>query len=112
MIFGMPDDRDVPAVRKRANSVGRMVLKSGKFTKEEIKKDQWLTNIGQELMNGGDSERFTITLNDGTTVSNSKLRKSKSVRLPRSASSYSFDHAKMELEAYYLELKNDLSLGA
>ncbi|MFK8035533.1 MAG: hypothetical protein AB8B94_15455 [Hyphomicrobiales bacterium] len=110
MILGMPADD--AGLRKRANAIGRMVLKRGRFTKDEIEKDQWLTDIGKELMIAGSSESFTIILEDKTKVSNSMLRKSKTTNLRRHANSFSFDHAKMELEAYYRELASDGSLGA
>lgn len=110
MILGMPAD-DV-GLRKRANAIGRMVLKRGRFTKDEIHRDQWLTDIGKELMIAGSSESFTIILEDKTRVSNSMLKKSKTANLRRHANSFSFDHAKMELEAYYQELAADGSLGA
>ena len=110
MIFGMPDNDT--GIRKRANAVGRMVLKRGRFKSDEIRKDQWLTDIGKELMLAGSSERFKIILEDKTTVSNSMLKKSKTANLRRHANSYSFDHAKKALEAYYKELEADGSLGA
>lgn len=110
MILGMPEDDE--ALRKRANAIGRMVLKRGRFTKDEIHKDQWLTDIGKELMIAGSAESFTIILEDKTRVSNSMLKKSKIANLRRHANSFSFDHAKMELEAYYRELAADGSLGA
>lgn len=109
MILGMPAEGE--ALRKRANAIGRMVLKRGRFAKDEIQKDQWLTDIGKELMVAGSSESFTIILEDKTKVSNSMLRKSKTANLRRHANSFSFDHAKMELEAYYRELASDGSLG-
>jgi len=110
MIFGMPSENAV--LRKRANAIGRMVLKRGRFTKDEIPKDQWLTDIGKELMVAGSADSFRIVLEDGTTVSNAMLKKSKSVNLRRHANSFSYDHAKMELEAYYRALSTDGSLGA
>lgn len=110
MILGMPAGQTT--LKKRANAIGRMVLKRGHFEKEEVHKDQWLTNIGKELMIAGSSDRFTIVLEDKTKVSNSMLRKSKVANLKRHANSFSFEHAKMELRAYYRELASDGSLGA
>lgn len=96
MIFGMPSDGD--RIKKRANAIGRMILKRGRFRKDEVQKDQWLTNIGKELTTTDSSESFTIILEDDTKVSNSMLKKSKLVKLPRHANSFSFEHAKWELE--------------
>ena len=110
MVLGMPTDGS--ALRKRGNSVGRMILKRGRFEADEIHKDQWLTAVGKELMIAGSDDNFTITLEDKTKVSNSMLRKSKSVTLRRHANSFSFDSAKMELESYYRDLASDGSLGA
>lgn len=110
MILGMPDDN--ATLKKRANAIGRMTLKRGRFKKDEVPRDQWLTDIGKELMIAGSSDSFTIILEDKTRVSNSSLKKSKIANLRRHANSFSFDHAKMELEAYYRDLSSDGSLGA
>ena len=110
MVLGMP--QDATKSRKRANTKGRVVLKRGRFTKEEVHKDQWLTDIGGELMADGASESFKIVLEDNTKVSNSTLKRSKTVKLPRHANSFSFDHAKKELEAYYQELAANGALDA
>lgn len=110
MILAMPaQDAEL---RKRANAIGRMTLKRGRFERDEIPKDAWLTAIGKELMIAGSSDHFTIVLEDKTKISNSNLRKSKSVQLRRHANSYSFENAKMELEEYYKALASDGSLGA
>jgi len=110
MILAMPaQDAEL---RKRANAIGRMTLKRGRFERDEIPKDAWLTAIGKELMIAGSSDHFTIVLEDKTKISNSNLRKSKSVQLRRHANSFSFENAKMELEEYYKALASDGSLGA
>lgn len=110
MILAMPaQDAEL---RKRANAIGRMTLKRGRFERDEIPKDAWLTAIGKELMIAGSSDHFTIVLEDKTKISKSNLRKSKSVQLRRHANSYSFENAKMELEEYYKALASDGSLGA
>lgn len=110
MALGMPEDAS--KLRKRANTTGRVILKRGRFTKEEVHQDQWLTELGRELMADETSESFKIVLEDNTKVSNSMLKKSKSVKLPRHANSFSFDHAKKELEAYYQELAANRALDA
>lgn len=91
-------------VKRRANAIGKIVLKRGRFEKDEVRKDDWLTDIGVELADADAVDRFTLTLEDGTKVSNSMLRKSKIVLLPRHANSFSFDHAKKALEQYYKDL--------
>ena len=109
MILAEPEESS--AIRKRANAVGKLSLRRGRFTKNEAHKDEWLTGIGKELMVAGSSESFTIDLEDGTRLSNSSLKRSKSVKLRRHANSYSFENAKMELSNFYKQLKNDGSLG-
>jgi hypothetical protein len=63
-------------------------------------------------MIAGAADSFTIVLEDQTRVSNSMLRKSKTVKLRSHANSFSLDHAKLEVETYYRELAADGSLGA
>ncbi|WP_378980054.1 hypothetical protein [Paracoccus rhizosphaerae] len=109
MIFGMPSEGN--DVRKRANAIGKIILSRGKFVKDEVQKDQWLTEIGKELTEADSVDSFRITLEDGTKASNSMLRKSKVVKLPRHANSYSFDHAKKALELYYKDLATAKLLG-
>ena len=61
MVLGLPAEG--AALKKRANAVGRMKLRRGRFEREEIKKDQWLTAIGKELMIAGpvhDSRDFPL----------------------------------------------------
>ena len=108
MVLGMPSNPDVTAVR--ANAVGRIVLKRGRFEKEEVHRDQWLTNIGHELMVAEPVEQYRITLEDGSKISNKSLKKSKTVRLRRHANSFSFDSAKAELGSYLQELRAEGAL--
>lgn len=103
MVFGMPSDDTASKVR--ANAIGRMVLKRGRFESEEIRRDQWLADIGRELMVAEPVEKYKITLEDGSKISNNSLKKNKTVQLNRHANSFSFESAKMELEAYARELK-------
>ena len=110
MILGMPADHNT--TRKRANATGRIILKRGGFKKDEIRRDQWLTDIGAELMIADSSDDFNLILEDGSKISNASLKKSKIVKLPRHANSFSFEHAKRELASYYNELASDGSLGA
>jgi hypothetical protein len=109
MIFGMPSD-DTSA-RVRANAIGRMVLKRGRFESEEIRRDQWLIDIGRELMVAEPVDKYKIILEDGSKISNKSLKKSKTVQLNRHANSFSFESAKAELEAYSRELNSEGALG-
>lgn len=109
MIFGMPADE--ATTRARANALGRLILKRGRFEKDEIKRDPWLTNIASELTQAEPVDRYTITLEDDSKISNSSLKKSKIVRLNRHANSFSFESAKAELEMYRRELRREGSFG-
>lgn len=109
MIFGLPaGDR---AIKHRANAQGRMTLKRGRFEKDEVNKDEWLTEIGQELTIAGSADNYKMVLEDGTKISNTALKKSKPVKIRRHANSFSFDHAKAELQQYYSDLRADGALG-
>lgn len=109
MILGVSSNDT--GTRHRANALGKMVLRRGRFEKDEVQKDDWLTEIGTELMVAGSVEKYTITLEDGTKVSNASLKKSRSVKLKRHANSFSFESAKAELENFYRELVSDGALG-
>lgn len=109
MILGVSSD--CKATKHRANAVGKMILRRGRFEKDEVHKDEWLTDIGRELMVAGSVEKYTITLEDGTKVSNASLKKTRSVKLKRHANSFAFESAKAELESFYRELVADGALG-
>ncbi|MBO6789996.1 MAG: hypothetical protein JJ894_05590 [Dinoroseobacter sp.] len=109
MIFGSPKKTD--DLKHRANAAGRMVLTRGKFVKDEVPKDEWLTDIGQELMVAGSVDRYKIKLEDGTKISNASLKVSKQVLLKRHANSFSFSSAKSELAQWYIDLKSHGALS-
>lgn len=103
MIFGMPQDNGSES-RKRANAVGKIVLKRGRFKSDEIKRDQWLTEIAREVAEDSVPDSYKITLEDGSTISNSNLRKAKTVKISRHANSYDYRNAQLEIEAFLREL--------
>lgn len=108
IIFGMPSDG--AATRARGNAIGRLILKRGRFERDEVKRDPWLTDIARELTEAEPVDRYTITLEDNSKISNSSLKKTKVVRLNRHANSFSFESAKVELEIYRRELGREGSL--
>jgi hypothetical protein len=109
MIFGSPPDKK--RVTARASTVARISLSRGRFLKDEIQKDEWLTQVGNTIMEEQNDD-FRIILEDNTEISNSKLKKSKRVKLKRHANSFMFESAKFELLEYYKELVKDGSLKA
>jgi hypothetical protein len=109
MIFASPPNRQKASAR--ANTVARMTLARGRFMKEEERKDEWLTGVGVAIMEE-QSDDFKIVLEDGTEISNSKLKKTKRVKLKRHANSFWIDSARMALIEYYKDLLNDGSLKA
>jgi hypothetical protein len=86
--------------------IGKLQLRRGKFSKDEVKRDEWLTMIGEEILTAGSSDSYTIVLENGRKISNKQLRKSQSVKLRRYANSFSYEHAKQALiQFYYDELE-------
>ena len=72
-VFGEPDQAS--SLKKRASAKGRLFLtRGGKFKKEEIPKDDWLTDIGATVIEQ-DLDEYKIKLEDGTTISSSNLSK-------------------------------------
>lgn len=100
------------ALTRRTQSTGRLFLsRGGKFKKEEIPKDEWLTKIGKDILDEG-LDNYTITLEDGNQISSSKLRVNKTVGLNKKGNNtFSREHAHLELLAYYDELKALGSFG-
>lgn len=106
-IFGTPADAE--NIRKRANTSGRLVLNRGRFKKEEIRKDAWLTDIGKTIIEG-DIGEYTITLEDESKISNLKLKVTKGVKLKTFANSICPQHTKHELKSFYDELQANKAL--
>jgi hypothetical protein len=107
-IFGVPSNAE--SVRKRANTHGRLILsRGGKFKKEEIKRDDWLTSVGETIIDSG-ADDYRIILEDGTKIATAKLKVSKSVKLKKVANTISYAEAKLALFQFYEELQNNGSL--
>jgi hypothetical protein len=106
-IFGSPDSAE--SIRKRANTHGRLTLSRSKFKKEEIQKDDWLTSVGETIVESG-AEDYTITLEDGTKISTAKLKVSKPVRIKKHANTFAYNEVKAALYQYYKDLQGTGSL--
>ena len=106
-ILGSPDDTH--SLRKRANVTGRLVLRRGRFVKEELEKDEWLTDIAETIIDSRFDD-YTIELEDGTKVSTAKLKVNKPVKLKRFANTVDTKEAKAALETYYKELQRNGAL--
>lgn len=99
-------------VAKRTQSTGRLFLsRGGKFKKEEVTQDEWLTKIGADVI-AEENDDYTITLEDGSQISSSKLRVSKTVSLNKKGNNtFNRESAHLELLTYYEELKALGSFG-
>jgi len=97
-------------VQKRAATKGKLLLSRGKFSKEEINKDEWLTSIGGKIVDEN-LDDYTLTLEDGSKVSTKSLKVSKLVQLNKHANSFSREYAHLTLSAYYDELLDNGSLN-
>lgn len=102
-IFSSPTS--IAEVRRRNETTARVYLKRGKFKKEEVRKDEWLTMIGTEIIKE-EPKDYTITLEDGSKIGTSTLHVSKSVDLNRHGNSFNREHSHLELINYYAELNS------
>lgn len=109
MMFG--DRPSADRSRRRGATFGKITLSRGKFRPDEIQKDEWLTEIGEEILRGGSAEKYTIELEDGTSIKPDELQKSKTVRLSRHANTFSYSNAVAELVEFADECESDGSLG-
>lgn len=107
-VFGQPDDTS--SLKKRSSAKGRLLLsRGGRFQKEEIQKDDWLTDIGETVIKQ-DLDEYKIKLEDGTTISTSNLKVMKPVRLARHGNTFSVAEAKLQTETFFEELQSNGSL--
>ncbi len=108
-VFGQPDETS--RLKKRASAKGSLKLtRGGRFKRDEIPKDDWLTDIGATIIEQ-DLEDYKIWLEDGTAISSSNLKVMRSVKLNKHANTFSVDDAKIHTAAFYEELKSDGSLN-
>lgn len=105
MIFGVSEKNRLE-VQKRANAAGRISLSRGRFEKEEIQIDPWLSEIGAEILEAGSIENYKIVLEDNREIKGSMLKRIKKVQLNRHANSVSHLSALLALEAFRDELRN------
>ncbi len=107
-IFSQPDTDN--GKRKRANTSGKIVLSRGKFKKSENRKDEWLTDIGQTLVESGDTD-YTLVLEDKSVISTKDLKISKRIKVKTHANTICPDRTREELLQYHSELARDGMVG-
>ncbi len=91
-------------IRKRANTVGRIHLSRGRFRKDEIEKDVWLTEIGSEVVESDTEEAYTIHLENGKVLTNRNLKLIKRVSVRRYANTVHYQQLENELAIFQKEL--------
>jgi len=91
-------------IKKRQNARGRLKLSRGRFLKDEIKKDEWLTEVGKEIVKSDLDEAYRITLEDGRSLTNTNLKMIKKVKVRRFANTVSYEHMQSQMHNFWLEL--------
>lgn len=98
---------DLKKIRKRAATVGRVSLSRGRFRKDEIEKDEWLTEVGAEIVESDIKETYTIKLENGKVLTNSNLKLQKTVKVKRYANTVHYDQLEREMAVFQNELIRD-----
>jgi hypothetical protein len=107
-LFGMPNSKD--ELKKRASATAKIKLtRGGQFKKDEIPKDEWLTDIGNSVLTTG-LDDYIIKLENGERISSSSLKINKTVRLNKQGNTFSFEDGKVETKAFYKELETKGSI--
>lgn len=100
-------------VQQKLNTIATLTIKTKRIsdsTKPKVKeldKNEWLSDIGKKIFDDDSIDDFKIILKDGTKILSSMLKKSRPVKIRPHANSFSFEHAKMELRQYYIELQQN-----
>lgn len=98
-------------LKKRASAKGRLRLtRGGSLKKEEISKDDWLTDIGATIIEQ-ELEDYRLILEDGNVIASSRLKIMKSVRLREYGNTFSLDEARVQATNFYEELETNGSLA-
>jgi len=106
--FGSPDSP--AALQKKANTCGKLTLSSsGRKKIDEISIDDWLTDIGQSILDD-DIRGYTFILEDGSRMSSEQLKVTKRVALRQVGNTTSDDDAKAQTLLFYKELQAKGSL--
>ncbi|MCH2165330.1 MAG: hypothetical protein MK098_11845 [Marinovum sp.] len=102
---------DAEETQRRAEMLGRVVLKRNRFRRDEVQKDQWLTEVGEEILTAGSADDFLIVLEDNSKIRADQLQRTKQVKINKHANTFSYSHAVMELSQFRLDCLQDGSLG-
>ena len=93
--------------RKRAATQGRIRLNRGRFTKDEFKKDEWLTDVAVAVLEERDGPEYTIILENGKKITASDLKMQKRVSLPKHATTVSYLATKNAL----IDFSREVAIG-
>lgn len=107
-MFATPDTNE--GRKRRSNTTAKVMLSRGKFKKDEMRIDDWLTDIGQTLVDQDDTE-YTLILEDESVISTKELKISKRVKVQTHANTICPDKTRAELLQYHSELIRDGLIG-
>ena len=102
-IWATPSDPN--ELKHRQENHGKLVLKRGRFKKDEIKYDQWLTNVGREIV-AADDQEYKIILEDERVLTSTNLKMVKTVRIKRQYNTVNWVELRLQLEKFYKELRD------
>jgi hypothetical protein len=103
-IWATPSSPD--EIRRREAHHGRLVLSRGRFKKDEVKFDSWLTSVGEKIVEA-DDEEYVIVLEDDRRLTNSNLKMIKKVRVKRQYNTVSWVELKGHLSEFFRDLKGE-----
>lgn len=89
---------------RRGAHNGRLALSRGRFKKDEIKIDPWLTKVGERIVEE-DDEDYSIVLEDGRRLTNSNLKVTRKVRVQKQYNTVSWKELKGHLAKFMGDLR-------
>ncbi|WP_420397539.1 hypothetical protein [Nioella sp.] len=91
-------------IRRRESRHGRLVLSRGRFKKDEVKFDPWLTGVGEKIVEA-DDEDYTIVLEDERRLTSSNLKMVRKVRVKKQYNTVNWVELKRHLVEFFRELR-------
>lgn len=103
-IWASPSDPE--DVLRREARHGRLTLSRGRFKKDELKFDPWLTSVGEQIVEA-DDEEYVIILEDDRRLTNTNLKMVKKVRVKRHYNTVNWTELKGHLSQFFNDLRRE-----
>ncbi|MFY0597291.1 MAG: hypothetical protein JXQ85_12745 [Cognatishimia sp.] len=111
-LFGSTSMGD--ALKRRRENVAKLKVKNSRFWQraklgiEEQDKNEWLSEVAEEVVNDDELHSYTIILNNDTPIKSGTLMLNKVVVVAKDGTSFDVQQAHAEMVTFYREVKRGM----